>query len=78
MVELGIIVMEKIAKELKGQKGVIHHDGWTKDQRHYLRLLATYPVKSDKKTSKWEPPIMEPVTSALAFSSFRRSSMKVK
>ena len=75
MVELFIIVNDKIAEEMKGQKGVINYDGWTKDTVHYLGLLATYPVESEKYTSAGEV-VMEPVTSALAFSPLPKADCK--
>ena len=75
MVELFFVVNDSIAGEITDQKGVIHHDGWSKDGVHYVGLLATYPVKTDKITSAGEA-IMEPVTSALAFSPLPKADYK--
>jgi hypothetical protein len=46
--ELSLIVEEKIAAEMKGKKGVIMHNGWRKNSRHYVCLLATYLVVAGK------------------------------
>ncbi len=48
MLELSLIVEEKIAAEMKGKKGTIMHDGWSKYSRHYVCLLATYLVDAGK------------------------------
>ena len=77
MVELFFVVNDSIAGEITNQKGVIHHDGWSKDGVHYVGLLATYPVKTDKITPAGEA-IMEPVTSALAFSPLPKADYKGK
>ena len=77
MVELFFVVNDSIVVEITGQKGVIHHDGWSQDGTHYVGLLATYPVKSDKITPAGEA-IMEPVTSALAFSPLPKADCKGK
>ncbi len=39
---------EKIAAEMKGKKGIIMHDGWSKYSRHYVCLLATYLLDAGK------------------------------
>ncbi len=48
MSELSLIVEEKVAAEMKGKKGIIIHDGWSKYSRHYVCLLATYLVDTGK------------------------------
>jgi hypothetical protein len=48
MLELSLIVEKKIAAEMKGKKGIIMHDGWSKYSRHYVCLLATYLVDAGK------------------------------
>ncbi len=48
MLELSLIVEEKIAAEMKGKKGIIMHDGWSKHSRHYVCLLAKYLVDVGK------------------------------
>ena len=45
MLHLSLIVEEKIAKEMKDQKGCILHDGWSKYGRHYVALMASYLVE---------------------------------
>ena len=74
MVELFFVVNDSIAGEISNQKGVIHHDGWSKDGVHYVGLLATYPVKTDKITPAGET-IMKPVTSALALFSSTKARL---
>lgn len=64
MFELSLIVEQKIAKEMKGKKGIIMHDGWSKFARHYVCLLACYLIGSGKRDSDGTE-IMEPVTSLL-------------
>ena len=44
MFDLSLIVEEKIAAEIKGKRGVIMHDGWSKFARHYVCLLAFYMI----------------------------------
>jgi hypothetical protein len=39
MLELSMIVEGKIAVEMKGRKGTIIHDGWSKFSKHYVCLL---------------------------------------
>ncbi len=48
MLELSLIVEEKIAAEIKGKKGIIMHDGWSKYSRHYFCLIAKYSVDAGK------------------------------
>ena len=45
LVWLTFIVEEKIAAEMKGKRGMIYHDGWTKFGVHYVCLFASYMVK---------------------------------
>lgn len=63
LLELSLIVEEKIAKEMEGKKGVIMHDGWSKFARHYICLLAVYMVKTGRKLNEVEE--LEPVISML-------------
>jgi len=59
MLLLTMIVEEKIAAEIKGKKGTIMHDGWSKFSRHYVCLLASYMVSTGKRNNNgevlWEP-----------------------
>ena len=64
MFQLSLIVEKKIASEMKGKKGIIMHDGWSKFARHYLAILACYLVATDKRDRKGEV-IMEPVITLL-------------
>jgi hypothetical protein len=48
MLELSLIVEEKITAEMRGKRGIIVHDGWSKYSRHYACLLATYLVDTGK------------------------------
>jgi hypothetical protein len=48
MLELNLIVEEKSAAKMKGKKGIIMHDGWSKYSRHYVCLLATYLIDMGK------------------------------
>ena len=48
MLELSMIVEVKVAAEMKGKKGTIIHDGWSKYSRHYVCLLAAYLVDTGK------------------------------
>jgi hypothetical protein len=50
MLELSMIVEEKIAVEMKDAKGTIVHDGWSKFSRHFVCLLACYLIA----TGKWD------------------------
>ncbi len=43
-----MIVEGKIAVEMKGRKGTIIHDGWSKFSKHYVCLLACYMVHTGK------------------------------
>lgn len=60
MLELSLIVEGKIATEMKGKKGIIMHDGWSKYARHFVCLLAAYMVSTGKRGIDGEE-IMEPV-----------------
>ena len=64
MLELSFIVEEKIAAEIKGKKGTIMHDGWSKYARHYICLLASYLIPNGKRDSEGQD-IMEPVMTLL-------------
>lgn len=44
MLELAIIIEEKIAREIKGRKGSILHDGWSRYGVHYVALMACYMI----------------------------------
>jgi hypothetical protein len=48
MLELSLIVEEKITAEMKGKRGIIMHDRWNKYSRHYVCLLAMYLVDTGK------------------------------
>jgi hypothetical protein len=48
MLELSLIVQEKVAAGMKGEKGIIMHDGWSKYSRHYVCLLAMYFLDTGK------------------------------
>lgn len=67
LLHLSLVVEEKIAAEMKGKKGCIMHDGWSKYARHYVCLLATYLADTGMRDSSGEP-IEEPVTTLLACS----------
>ena len=64
MLELSFIVEEKISAEIKGKKGIIMHDGWSKYARHYVCLLASYLIPNGKRDSEGQD-IMEPVMTLL-------------
>lgn len=68
MIELSMIVEEKIAAEMKGKRGTIIHnddDGcWSKFSRHYVCLLARYMVETSKRDSNGGM-LMEPVLTLL-------------
>jgi hypothetical protein len=49
ILELTLIVEEKIAKEMNGKVGVIMHDGWSKFARHYVCLLSAYLRSTGKR-----------------------------
>jgi hypothetical protein len=64
MLELTLVVEEKIAKEMNGKVGVIMHDGWSKFARHYVCLLAAY-LRSTGKRDDLGKEKMEPVITML-------------
>jgi len=64
MLELTLVVEEKIAKEMNGKVGVIMHDGWSKFARHYVCLLAAY-LRSTGKRDDLGNEKMEPVITML-------------
>ena len=56
LLHLSLVVEEKIAKEMKGKKGCILHDGWSKYGRHYVALMVSYLIeikKGEWKTVVW-------------------------
>ena len=61
---LTMVVEEKIAAEIKGKKGRIMHDGWSKFSRHYVCLLASYLVSDGKRCLDGEI-VLCPVTTML-------------
>ncbi len=65
LLELSFIV-EEISAEIKGKKGVIMHDGWSKYARHYVCLLASYLMPNGKQDSEGQD-IMEPVMTLLTY-----------
>ena len=67
LLQLSLLVEEKIAAEMKGKKGCIMHNGWSKYGRHYVCLLATYLADTGMRDSSGKP-IEEPVTTLLACS----------
>jgi hypothetical protein len=64
MLELSLIVEEKIAAEMKGKKQTIMHDGWSKYSRHYVCLLATYLVDAGKNDASGQQ-MMESVNTLM-------------
>jgi hypothetical protein len=64
MLELSMLVEEKIAKEMEGKKGTIIHDGWSKFARRYVCLLAAYMIGAGKRNVQGEV-LMEPVMTLL-------------
>jgi hypothetical protein len=64
MIELSIVVEEKIAAVMKVKRGTILHDGWSKFARHYVCLLALYLVPTGKKDACGED-VMEAVITML-------------
>ena len=48
LLHLSLVVEEKIAKEMKGKKGCILHDGWSKYGCHYVALMVSYLVETKK------------------------------
>jgi hypothetical protein len=64
MLELSILVEEKIAKEMEGKKGTIIHNGWSKFAKHYVCLLAACMISAGKRNVEGEM-LMEPVMTLL-------------
>ena len=64
MLELTLIVEEKIAAEMKGKRGIIMHDGWSKFSRHFVCLLVAYMASTGKQSTNGEE-VMEPVMTLL-------------
>jgi hypothetical protein len=64
MLELSLIVEEKVAAKMKGKKGIIMHDRWSKYSRHYVCLLATYLVDTGKNDAS-EQQMMESVNTLM-------------
>ena len=64
MLELTLIVEEKIAAEMKGKRGIIMHDGWSKFSRHFVCVLVAYMASTGKRSIDGEE-IMEPVMALL-------------
>ena len=49
LIWLVFVVEEKVAAEMKGKKGMIYHDGWSKFGVHYVCLFASYMVELSEK-----------------------------
>ncbi len=64
MLELSLIVEEKIAAEMKGKKGIIMLDGWSMYSRQYVCLLATYLVDTGKNDASGQQ-MMESVNTLM-------------
>jgi hypothetical protein len=64
MLELSLIVEEKVAAEMKGKKGIIMHDWWSKYSRPYVCLLATYLVDTGKNDASGQQ-MMESVNTLM-------------
>ena len=64
MLELSLIVEEKIAAEMKGKRGIIMHDGWSKFSRHYVCLLVAYMASTGKRGINGEE-VTKPVMTLL-------------
>jgi hypothetical protein len=64
MLELSMLVEEKIAKEMEGKKGTIIHGGWSKFAKHYVCFLAAYMISTSKRNVEGEM-LMEPVMKLL-------------
>jgi hypothetical protein len=64
MLELSLIVEEKVAAEMKGKKGIIMHNGWSKYSRQYVCLLAMYLVDTGKNDVS-EQQMMESVNTLM-------------
>ena len=45
MFHLTLVVEDKIAGEMKGKKGTILHDGWSRFGRHYVCLFSAFPSR---------------------------------
>ena len=45
MFHLTLVVEEKVSGEMKGKKGTILHDGWTRFGRHYVCLFSAFPSR---------------------------------
>jgi hypothetical protein len=66
MLELSMLVEEKIAKEMEGKKGTIIHDGWSKFAKHYVCSLAANMTSTGKKNVEGEM-LMELVMTLLTW-----------
>ena len=55
---------EKIDAEMKGKRGIIMHDGWSKFSRHFVCLLVAYMALTGKQSTDGEE-VMEPVMTLL-------------
>ncbi len=55
---------EKIAAEMKGKRGIIMHDSWSKFSRHFVCLLVAYMAATGKQSTDGEE-VMEPVMTLL-------------
>jgi hypothetical protein len=64
MLELSLIVEEKVAAGMKGKNGIIMHDGWSKYSRHYVCLLAAYLVDTGKNDASGQQ-MMESVNTLM-------------
>ena len=59
LVHLMWVVEEKIAAEMKGNKGCILHDGWSRYGRHYVALYASYiMLKKDPNGKEFEVTVL--------------------
>ncbi len=47
MLELMLVVEDKIAKEMKGKKGSLLHDGWSRYGKHFVVLLVCYMLEQE-------------------------------
>ena len=61
---MSLIVEKNVASEMAGKKGIIMHDGWSKFVQHYLAIMATDMVSTDRRDSRGAV-IMEPVITLL-------------
>ncbi len=64
LLELSLIVEEKIAAEIKGKKGIIMHYGGSKYSRHNVCLLAMYLVDEGKNDASGQQ-MMESVNTLM-------------